>query len=73
MLLFLLSGYKVRDFFSIAVLLNNGLHKKLKDPLTTIKKKYSHKIFHEVSKKPLIKSVELMGNHVSLKEFAECA
>ncbi|GAB0086601.1 Cyclin [Sergentomyia squamirostris] len=67
------SSYKVRDFFSIAVLLNNGLHKKLKDPLTTIKKKYSHKIFHEVSKKPLIKSVELMGNHVSLKEFAECA
>uniref|UniRef100_A0A1B0DA66 Uncharacterized protein n=1 Tax=Phlebotomus papatasi TaxID=29031 RepID=A0A1B0DA66_PHLPP len=66
-------SYKVRDFFRVAVLLNNGLHKKFKNSLSTIKKKYSHKIFHEVSKKPLIKSVQLCGNHVTMQEFMDCA
>ncbi|XP_055682120.1 G2/mitotic-specific cyclin-B3 [Lutzomyia longipalpis] len=66
------SGYKARDFMRIAVILNNGLHKKFKEPLSTIRKKYSHKIFHEVSKKPLIKSIQLCGAHMTLKEFMDC-
>ncbi|XP_059615850.1 G2/mitotic-specific cyclin-B3 [Phlebotomus argentipes] len=67
------SGYKLEDFVRVAVLLNNGLHKKFKDPpLSTIKRKYSHKIFHEVSKKPLIKNAQLLGSLANVSEFADC-
>lgn len=47
------SGYKVEDIKDIANLLNQGLHRKHKEALTTVRNKYSHKIFFEVAKLPL--------------------
>ncbi|XP_063703784.1 G2/mitotic-specific cyclin-B3 [Culicoides brevitarsis] len=53
------SGYKLAEFENIVQLLNNSLHKKPKDSLNTIRNKYSHKIFHEVAKIPLMTITEL--------------
>lgn len=47
------------DFASIATIMNDGLHKKPKEGLNTIKAKYSHVVFHEVAKIPLI-SIEYL-------------
>ncbi|OAD58626.1 G2/mitotic-specific cyclin-B3 [Eufriesea mexicana] len=47
------SGYKVDDILDIVNLLNQGLHRKHKEALTTVRNKYSHKIFFEVAKLPL--------------------
>lgn len=48
------SSYKVQDFKDIALALNACLHKKQKEGIKTIRQKYSHKVFHEVAKIPLI-------------------
>ncbi|CAH1979792.1 unnamed protein product [Acanthoscelides obtectus] len=48
------SGYKLEDFKSVAVLLNKYLHQPPKSQLMTVRNKYSHKIFFEVAKTPLI-------------------
>lgn len=56
------SGYKLNEFYSIILVLNNGLHKKPKDSLNTIRNKYSHKIFHEVAKIQLLKNEDLLAN-----------
>ncbi|XP_044267323.1 G2/mitotic-specific cyclin-B3 isoform X2 [Tribolium madens] len=53
------SGYKLEDFEEVVILLNDGLHKKPKSPLMTVRNKYSHKIFFEVAKIPLISNEEL--------------
>ncbi|XP_008194308.1 G2/mitotic-specific cyclin-B3 isoform X2 [Tribolium castaneum] len=53
------SGYKLEDFKEVVILLNDGLHKKPKSPLMTVRNKYSHKIFFEVAKIPLISNEEL--------------
>jgi hypothetical protein len=53
------SGYKLEDISSVVVLLNDGLHRKPKSPLMTVRNKYSHKIFFEVAKTPLIRNEEL--------------
>lgn len=37
------SGYKVDDIRDICNLLNQGLHRKHKETLTTVRNKYSHK------------------------------
>lgn len=37
------SGYKVDDIRDIVNLLNQGLHRKHKEALTTVRNKYSHK------------------------------
>lgn len=42
------------DFAPIVILLNTLMHKKPKETLNTIRNKYSHKIFHSVSKIPLV-------------------
>lgn len=42
------------DFAPIIVLLNTLMHKKPKETLNTVRNKYSHKIFHSVSKIPLV-------------------
>lgn len=47
------SSYKVDDIRDIVNLLNEGLHRKHKEALTTVHNKYSHKIFFEVAKLPL--------------------
>lgn len=47
------SGYKVDDIRDIVNLLNQGLHRKHKEALMTVRNKYSHKIFFEVAKLPL--------------------
>lgn len=47
------SSYKVDDIRDIVNLLNEGLHRKHKEALTTVRNKYSHKIFFEVAKLPL--------------------
>ncbi|XP_044742083.1 G2/mitotic-specific cyclin-B3 isoform X2 [Chrysoperla carnea] len=48
------SGYQLEDFMPEVKLLNAYLHKPQKDSLSTIRNKYSHKLFFEVAKKPLI-------------------
>lgn len=49
------SGYKLNDLIPQIKLLNGFLHKApSKESITTIRNKYSHKIFFEVAKKPLI-------------------
>uniref|UniRef100_A0A1B6DIX4 Uncharacterized protein n=1 Tax=Clastoptera arizonana TaxID=38151 RepID=A0A1B6DIX4_9HEMI len=53
------SGYKVEDFKEVAILLNSILHKPPKDLLSTVRSKYSHKIFFEVAKTPLVDDCEL--------------
>lgn len=42
------------DFAPIVVLLNTLLHKKPKETLSTVKNKYSNKIFHQVASIPLM-------------------
>ncbi|KZC13034.1 G2/mitotic-specific cyclin-B3 [Dufourea novaeangliae] len=53
------SGYKVDDIRDIVHLLNEGLHRKHKEALTTVRNKYSHKIFFEVAKLPLKDILEI--------------
>lgn len=37
------TGYKVSDFTDVIKILNEGLHKKQKEALATVRNKYSHK------------------------------
>ncbi|XP_076762999.1 cyclin B3 [Xylocopa sonorina] len=53
------SGYKVDDIRDIVNILNQGLHRKHKEVLTTVRNKYSHKIFFEVAKLPLKDSLDI--------------
>lgn len=48
------SGYKLMDFAPIVILLNSMLHRKPKENLSTVRNKYSHKIFHQVTNIPLM-------------------
>ncbi|KAL7047785.1 hypothetical protein ACKWTF_003100 [Chironomus riparius] len=56
------SGYRLMDFAPIVVLLNTILHKKPKETLSTVRNKYSHKIFHQVTKIPLLDINKLFEN-----------
>jgi hypothetical protein len=47
-------GYKLMDFAPIVILLNTLLHRKPKETLSTVRNKYSHTIFHQVTKIPLL-------------------
>lgn len=44
---------------STVYLLNNGLHTKPNEQLMTVRNKYSHKVFFEVAKTPLLKNEDL--------------
>lgn len=57
------SGYKLDDFAPIVVLLNTLMHKKPKETLNTVRNKYGHKIFHSVSKIPLVDVNYLFQKH----------
>lgn len=53
------SGYKVDEIRNIVYVLNEGLHRKHKEALLTIRNKYSHKIFFEVAKLPLKDTLDI--------------
>jgi len=55
-------GYRLIDFAPIVVLLNTILHKKPKETLSTVRNKYSHKIFHQVTNIPLLDINKLFEN-----------
>ncbi|XP_022820837.1 G2/mitotic-specific cyclin-B3 isoform X1 [Spodoptera litura] len=48
------TGYTVKDILPIAIAQNATLHKKPKSAISTVRNKYSHTIFFEVAKVPLI-------------------
>ncbi|XP_017767903.1 PREDICTED: G2/mitotic-specific cyclin-B3 [Nicrophorus vespilloides] len=54
------TGYKLEDILSTVHVLNNGLHRKPKEQLMTVRNKYSHKIFFEVAMTPLVKNEDLI-------------
>lgn len=54
------TGYTLEEFEYIIPVLNAGLHRKPKGTIKTIKSKYSHKIFHEVAKTPLLSTEKIM-------------
>lgn len=58
------TGYLLTDFAEIVPVLNAALHRKPK--VKTIRSKYSHKIFHEVAKVPLLTTEELFENNLDL-------
>lgn len=53
------TGYRLEQFINVVHILNNGLHTKPKEQLMTVRNKYSHKIFFEVAKTPLLRNEEL--------------
>ncbi|CAG9862926.1 unnamed protein product [Phyllotreta striolata] len=50
------TGYKLEEFKDVIVSLNNYLSQPAKSQLMTVRNKYSHKIFFEVAKIPLLKN-----------------
>lgn len=52
--MFCFVGYTVKDILPIAMAQNATLHKKPKSAISTVRNKYSHTIFFEVAKVPLI-------------------
>ncbi|XP_023300380.2 G2/mitotic-specific cyclin-B3 [Lucilia cuprina] len=58
------TGYQLQDFAEIVPILNAGLHRKPKGTIKTIRSKYSHKIFHEVAKVPLMTTEQLFANNL---------
>lgn len=56
----LISGYTVSDFESIIPVLNSFLHQKPREANKTVRNKYAHKIFFEVSKIPLMTTEKLL-------------
>lgn len=57
------TGYKVDDFKSIIPLLNGPLHTKQREANKTIRNKYMHKVFFEVSKIPLMTDAEVLEGY----------
>ncbi|CAH0700304.1 unnamed protein product [Spodoptera exigua] len=53
------TGYTVKDILPIAIAQNATLHKKPKSAISTVRNKYSHTIFFEVAKVPLIEDAVL--------------
>lgn len=51
---FHISGYSLKQILPIALAQNATLHKKPKSAISTVRNKYSHTIFFEVAKVPLI-------------------
>jgi len=53
------TGYKLAEIKDTVLLLNREIHKPPKSQIMTVRNKYSHKIFFEVAKTPLISNNEL--------------
>ncbi|KAH8278908.1 hypothetical protein KR018_010968 [Drosophila ironensis] len=62
------TGYELTEFAEIVPVLNAGLHRKPRVTIKTIRNKYSHKIFHEVAKVPLLTNQELFQSNLDLTE-----
>lgn len=62
-------GYKLSDFESIIPLLNGPLHLKQRDANKTIRNKYTHKVFFEVSKVPLMTNDQLLEKSESIEQL----
>ncbi|KAI8046304.1 G2/mitotic-specific cyclin-B3 [Drosophila gunungcola] len=62
------TGYQLAEFAEIVPVLNAGLHRKPRATIKTIRNKYSHKIFHEVAKVPLLTNQELFQSNLDLNE-----
>ncbi|XP_030369695.1 G2/mitotic-specific cyclin-B3 [Scaptodrosophila lebanonensis] len=60
------TGYELADFAELVPVLNAGLHRKSRTTIKTIRNKYSHKIFHEVAKVPLLSNKELFQSNLDL-------
>ncbi|XP_045511424.1 G2/mitotic-specific cyclin-B3 isoform X2 [Colias croceus] len=48
------TGYELKDIIPLSLQLNATLHKKPKSAISTVRNKYSHTIFFEVAKVPLV-------------------
>lgn len=59
MYLLYFSGYNLKEILPIALAQNAVLHKKPKSAISTVRNKYSHTIFFEVAKVPLIDEATL--------------
>lgn len=57
------SGYKLDEFRSIVPILNAALHAKQREANKTVRSKYGHPIFFEVSKTPLMTDSEIFDHH----------
>lgn len=55
-------GYKLSEFASIVPILNASLFQKPRDASKTVRNKYAHKIFFEVSKIPLLTNAQLFDD-----------
>ncbi|XP_018916956.1 G2/mitotic-specific cyclin-B3 isoform X2 [Bemisia tabaci] len=53
------SGYELKDFAHIVLFLNKMLREKPKSNISTIRNKYSHKVFFEVAKTELLRDEDL--------------
>ncbi|XP_028169017.1 G2/mitotic-specific cyclin-B3 isoform X2 [Ostrinia furnacalis] len=53
------TGYTLQDILPIAMAQNATLHKKPKSAISTVRNKYSHTIFFEVAKVPLVEDSTL--------------
>lgn len=53
------TGYTLKEILPIAIAQNATLHKKPKSAISTVRNKYSHTIFFEVAKVPLVPEAEL--------------
>lgn len=64
------SGYKIDDFANIVFAFNVIVARKPKDPINTIRKKYSHSVFLAVAKVPLKSNAELFVDYSHLLKMA---
>ncbi|XP_034485162.1 G2/mitotic-specific cyclin-B3 [Drosophila innubila] len=62
------TGYELGQFAELVPVLNAGLHRKPRSTIKTIRNKYSHKIFHEVAKVPLLTNAELFQSNLDLND-----
>lgn len=62
------TGYQLADFAELVPVLNAGLHRKPRTTIKTIRNKYSHKIFHEVAKVPLLTNEQLFQSNLDLND-----
>ncbi|XP_018567373.1 G2/mitotic-specific cyclin-B3 isoform X2 [Anoplophora glabripennis] len=53
------TGYSLMEIMQVVFLLNNGISQPPKSQLMTVRNKYSHKIFFEVARTPLVKNEDL--------------
>ncbi|XP_028136565.1 G2/mitotic-specific cyclin-B3 isoform X1 [Diabrotica virgifera virgifera] len=53
------TGYKLEEFKDVVIILNTGINQPPKSQIMTVRNKYSHKIFFEVAKVPLLGNNQL--------------